>query len=86
MYWQVIGTTPENLGTYVKAIAVMHNYIRRNTRTGWEPVAISEMEVSVLQDMRRMGSNNAAKKAMHVREIYASYLSVEGAVPWHPRA
>ena len=85
MYHWVIGVSPENMDACVKATCILHNYVRRNTRTRREPVPVSEGEVSVLHDLRRVGSNNAAQEAIRVREIYASYFSAEGAVPWQPR-
>ncbi len=45
-----------------------------------------EEEVSALQDIRRVGSNNPAREAIRVRESYTSYFSAEGAVPWQPTA
>ena len=85
MYRRVIGVSPDNVDACVKATCILHNYIRRNTRSRREPVPVSEGEVSVLQDLRRVGSNNAAREAIRVRETYASYFSAEGAVPWQPR-
>ena len=35
-----------------------------------------------LQDVSRMGANNAAWEAVHVWEIFPSYFFKEGAVPW----
>ena len=79
MYRRVIGVSPENVDACVKATCILHNYIRR------EPVPVSEGEVSVLQDLIKVGGNDAAREAIRVREIYASYISAEGAVPWQPR-
>lgn len=86
MYRRVIGMRPANVEACVKATCVLHNYLRRSTRTRREPVAVSEGEMSVLQDIRRVGSNNAAREAIRVRETYASYFAAEGAVPWQPMA
>lgn len=84
MYRRVIGVSPESVDACVKATCILHNFIRRNTRTRREPVPVSEGEVSLLQGLRRVGSNNAAREAIRVRETYASYFSAEGAVPWQP--
>lgn len=84
MYRRVIGVSPENVDVCVKATCILHNYIRRNTTTMREPVPASQGETSVLQGLRRVGSNNAAREAIRVRETYASYFSAEGAVLWQP--
>ena len=85
MYRRVIGVSPENVDACVRVTCILHNYVRRKTRTWRELVPASEREVLVLQDLRRVGSNNASREAIRVREIYASYFSAEGAVPWQPR-
>ncbi|KAL7406921.1 hypothetical protein ABVT39_000170 [Epinephelus coioides] len=85
MYRRVIAMGPENVEACVKATCVLHNYIRRNTRTRREPVPGSEEDVLVLQGLRRVGSKNAAREAIRVRETYTDYFSAEGAVAWQPR-
>jgi len=54
MYRRVISVSPENVDACVKATCILHNHIRRNTRTRREPVPVSEGEVSVLHDLRRV--------------------------------
>ncbi|XP_061584677.1 uncharacterized protein zgc:194221 [Cololabis saira] len=84
MYRRVIGMSPENVEACVKATCILHNFIRRNSRTRREPVPASEGEGSVMQGLRRSASHNAPREAIRVREVYASYLSAEGAVAWQP--
>lgn len=69
----------------VKATCVLHNFMRMDTRTRRGSAArrrVPEEESAALQDVSRMGSNNAAREAIRVQEIFTSYFFKEGAVPW----
>ncbi|KAJ8386201.1 hypothetical protein AAFF_G00176250 [Aldrovandia affinis] len=80
MYRRVIGTSPGNVEKCVKATCVLHNFIRW---TAGSPAAERQAPDPVdLQPIRRVGTNNATREAIHVRETLASYFSAEGAVPW----
>jgi hypothetical protein len=43
---------------------------------------VPEERSAALQDVSRMGSNNAVREAILVQEIFISYFFEEGAVPW----
>ncbi|KAJ8371645.1 hypothetical protein AAFF_G00303650 [Aldrovandia affinis] len=80
MYRRVIGTSPGNVEKCVKATCVLHNFMRW---TAESPAAERQAPKPVdLQPIRRVGTNNATREAIHVRETLASYFSAEGAVPW----
>ncbi|XP_055767369.1 uncharacterized protein LOC129842756 isoform X1 [Salvelinus fontinalis] len=69
----------------VKATCVLRNFMRMDTRTRRGSAArprVPEEESAALQDVSRMGSNNAAREAIRVQEIFTSYFFKEGAVPW----
>ncbi|KAK7162472.1 hypothetical protein R3I93_006702 [Phoxinus phoxinus] len=83
MYRRVIGISPSNAETCVKATCVLHNFLRRTTRT---VSYVGDGEASGLHDISQVGSNNAAREAMRVRETLVNYFSAEGAVPWQPQA
>ncbi|KAK6316559.1 hypothetical protein J4Q44_G00119590 [Coregonus suidteri] len=58
--------------------------MRMDTRTRRGSAArrrVPEERSAALQDVSRMGANNAAREAIHVREIFTSYFFEEGAVP-----
>ncbi|XP_046893573.1 uncharacterized protein LOC124479089 isoform X3 [Hypomesus transpacificus] len=84
MYRRVIGVNPTKAEACVKATCVLHNFIRRSRRgaTG-SPAASPGQEGSAgLQEAPRLGSNNAARAAIHVRDAFTAYFNAEGAVPW----
>jgi hypothetical protein len=69
----------------VKATCVLRNFMRMDTRTRRGSAArrrVPEEESAALQDVSRMGSNNAAREAIRVHEIFTSYFFKEGALPW----
>ncbi|KAJ8372608.1 hypothetical protein AAFF_G00280730 [Aldrovandia affinis] len=84
MYRRVIGTSPGNVEKCVKATCVLHNFMRW-TAKGPAAASVLEREAPdpvALQGIRRVGTNNTTREAIHVRETLASYFSAEGAVPW----
>ena len=68
---------------------VLHKFMRMDTRTDTRTRRGSAAcrrvpgeKSAALQDVSRMGSNNAAREAICEREIFISYFFEEGAVPW----
>ncbi|XP_055767304.1 uncharacterized protein LOC129842700 [Salvelinus fontinalis] len=65
----------------VKATCVLRNVMTMDTRTRRGSAArrrVPEEESAALQDVSRMGSNNAAREAIRVQEIFTSYFFKEG--------
>ncbi|CAL8334309.1 unnamed protein product [Arctogadus glacialis] len=44
------------------------------------------IQAPALCDAPRMGSNNATRLTIQMREAYCAFFNEEGAVPWQPRA
>jgi len=84
MYRRVIGVNPAKAEACVKATCILHNFIRRSRRGARGcPAASPGQEGSAgLQEAPRLGSNNAARAAIRVRDAFTAYFSAEGAVPW----
>ncbi|XP_034080600.1 uncharacterized protein LOC117551727 [Gymnodraco acuticeps] len=88
MFRRVITTSPEVTELCVKATCVLHNFLRRKTigrssRTPVVPVvAESSDEAPTLRDAPMMGSNNATRRSIQLRETFCSYLNEEGVVSW----
>ncbi|XP_034068922.1 protein ANTAGONIST OF LIKE HETEROCHROMATIN PROTEIN 1-like [Gymnodraco acuticeps] len=88
MFRRVITTSPEVTELCVKATCVLHNFLRRKTigrssRTPVIPVvAESSDEAPTLRDAPMMGSNNATRRSIQLRETFCSYLNEEGVVSW----
>ena len=47
---------------------------------------LPEEAACALRNVGRMGSNNATREALRVREAFKSYFNEEGAVPWQRQA
>ncbi|KAK6297075.1 hypothetical protein J4Q44_G00332170 [Coregonus suidteri] len=59
--------------------------MRMDTRTRRRSAAhhrVPEERSAALQDVSRIGANNAEQEAIRGREIFTSYFFEEGAVPW----
>ncbi|XP_034054780.1 protein ANTAGONIST OF LIKE HETEROCHROMATIN PROTEIN 1-like [Gymnodraco acuticeps] len=87
MFRCVITTSPEVVELCVKATCVLHNFLRRKTmgRPSCTPITESTDEApapSTLRDAPRMGSNNATRRSIQLRETFSSYFNEEGAVRW----
>ncbi|XP_034059840.1 protein ANTAGONIST OF LIKE HETEROCHROMATIN PROTEIN 1-like [Gymnodraco acuticeps] len=85
MFRRVITTSPEVTELCVKATCVLHNFLRRKTigRSSRTPVvAESSDEAPTLRDAPMMGSNNATRRSIQLRETFCSYLNEEGVVSW----
>ncbi|XP_075328754.1 G-protein coupled receptor 4-like [Odontesthes bonariensis] len=72
----------------VKATCVPHNYLRR---TAPHDLALmtalpteADRDAAGLQPVSRVGSNNATREAIRVRETFMAYFTKEGAVTWQP--
>ncbi|KAI2647457.1 nuclease HARBI1 [Labeo rohita] len=87
MYRGVIEISPANVDACVKATCVLHNFLRRSTNSTRTPIpSAGDGEAAGLQEVTRVGSNNATREAIRVRENFMTYFSTEGAVPWQPVA
>ncbi|KAK0146520.1 Protein ALP1-like [Merluccius polli] len=96
MYRGVIGVSPANVDTCVKATCVLHNFLRRTSKTtnrtsrppagqpGPSQAPSADGDAVGLQTVTRVGSNNASREAIRVRETLVSYFSNEGAATWQP--
>ncbi|XP_046903215.1 uncharacterized protein LOC124485569 [Hypomesus transpacificus] len=84
MYRRVVGVNPAMAEVCVKATCILHNYIPRSRRGArGSPAASPGQEGSAaLQEGPRVGSNNAARAAICVRDAFTAYFNSEGAVPW----
>ncbi|KAK0145845.1 Protein ALP1-like [Merluccius polli] len=90
MYRRVIYLSPEKVGLCMKATSILHNFMRvtsmRETRGRLATQELPEETVRALRNVGRMGSNNATREALRVREAFRSYFNEEGAVPWQHQA
>ncbi|KAL0152824.1 hypothetical protein M9458_051864 [Cirrhinus mrigala] len=92
MYRRVIATSPKVAEACVLATCVLHNFLRKKMLEGRRctPTAAPANEAPSapegLRDAPRMGSNNASRRAIQLRDTYCTYFSQEGAVPWQPSA
>ncbi|KAK7175588.1 hypothetical protein R3I93_002497 [Phoxinus phoxinus] len=87
MYRRVIAISPANMDACVKATCVLHNFLRRSTNLTRTPIpSAGDREAAGLQEVSRLGSNNATRESIRVRETFMEYFSTEGAVPWQPVA
>ncbi|RXN13484.1 nuclease HARBI1 [Labeo rohita] len=92
MYRRVIATSPKVAEACVLATCVLHNFLRKKMLEGRRctPTAAPANEAPSapegLRDAPRMGSNNASRRAIQLRDTYCAYFSQEGAVPWQPSA
>lgn len=91
MYRGVIGVSPANADACVKATCVLHNFLRRTSKTtratqppAGTPTPVVDRNAAGLLPVTRVGSNNASREAIRVRETLVSYFSNEGAVIWQP--
>ncbi|XP_034001047.1 protein ANTAGONIST OF LIKE HETEROCHROMATIN PROTEIN 1-like [Trematomus bernacchii] len=80
-------TSPEVTELCVKAAFVLHNFLRRKTigrksRPSVEESTDEAPDTPTLCDVPRMGSNNATRRSLQLRENFCSYFNEDGAVPW----
>ena len=90
MYRRVIYLSPEKFELCVKATCILHNFLRVTSMMatrGRQPTEeLPEETARALRNVGRMGSNNATREALRVREAFRSYFNEEGAVPWQHQA
>ncbi|KAK0134928.1 Protein ALP1-like [Merluccius polli] len=84
MYRGVIGVSPANVDACVKATCVLHNFLRRTSKTtnrttraaAGQPGPLrapsADGDAVGLQPVARVGSNNASREAIRVRETLVS--------------
>lgn len=85
LYRRVIGISPANAETCVKATCVLHNFLRRDIRRQPPtPSTAGDSEPTGIFPTRQLGSNNATRQAIRIREKFVDYFSNEGAVSWQP--
>ncbi|KAK0132177.1 hypothetical protein N1851_033012 [Merluccius polli] len=96
MYRGVIGVSPANVDACVKATCVLHNFLRRTSKTtnrttrppagqpGPSRAPSADGDAVGLQPVARVGSNNASREAIRVRETVVSYFSNDRAATWQP--
>lgn len=82
MYRRVIGVSPDTAELCVKATCVLHNFLRATGVSEAGAHQVLEDAAAVLQDVGRMGSTNASREAIRVRESFMSHFCQEGAVSW----
>ncbi|XP_062387121.1 uncharacterized protein LOC134100772 [Sardina pilchardus] len=85
VYRRVLCVSPEVAENVVKATCMLHNFIRWDTRTApMSSTGTSATEPSQgLQNAPRLGTNNAGREAVAVREKFAQYfISEAGRVHW----
>lgn len=72
LYRRVLGVSPEVAEHVVKATCILHNFLRQELEE--EASTVAEGAAAV-QPIARVGSNNASREAMAVREKFTAYLS-----------
>ncbi|CAL8286269.1 unnamed protein product [Arctogadus glacialis] len=82
--------SPFAYDTSPQATCVLHNFLRAKKLQRWrrcrvEPDIDPSSAPEVLRDAPRMGSNNATRQALQIREAYCAHFNAEGAVAWQPR-
>ena len=82
MYHRVLEVQLEVAEKYVKAICVLHNFLRMTAQTPGVGGSITGSEMEQLPGLGRVGANNLAREAIRVRETFSAFLSTEGVVPW----
>ncbi len=68
MYRRLIEVQPGVVERCVKAMCVLHNFMRRSAEAPAVRVALQGAEDS-LQSLGRVAANNSARKAIQVRDI-----------------
>lgn len=92
IYKRPINTSIQTAEKIVKAIIVLHNFLRQNandinicfpeTSNVIDIPRLSEVESAALIDLSNAGSNTHTREAFHVRSTFVGYFNNEGAVPW----
>ena len=79
MYRCVIGTSPEVTEVCVRATCVLQNFLRRKNLQRWgrrsvEPEIEPSTDPEALRNAPRMGTNNATRLTMQMREAYSAFF------------
>ncbi|KAI1897026.1 hypothetical protein AGOR_G00100980 [Albula goreensis] len=85
LYCRVIYMAPEKVELCVKATCILHNFTRVTTMRGRRRENTShtpDMAAAALRPVGRMGSNNAPREAIKMREAICEFFNQESAVPW----
>ena len=79
-----LGVSPQVAESVVKATCVLHNFLRWGDSTE-APTGPAEPSAGI-QNIARVGSNNASREAITVRTKFTEYFSSgAGQVPWQNR-
>lgn len=72
----------QKLRRTVRATCVLHNFLWGASQAPAMRGNIPVGEVEQLSGLGGVAANNHAREAIRVREVFTSYFSAEGAVPW----
>ena len=76
MFRWVLEIRPAFVGKCIKATCILHNFLRASA--GGQVLRRAAAPEEPLPDLGRVGTNNGARGAIGVREVFSG----EGAVPW----
>jgi hypothetical protein len=83
LYRRVLGVSPEVAESAVKATCILHNYMRWDGEGEDGPRTPTVPSQGAVQSIPRVGSNNASREAVAVRETFNRYFSsLPGRVTW----
>ncbi|XP_030215697.1 protein ALP1-like [Gadus morhua] len=83
LYRRVLGVSPEVAESAVKATCILHNYMRWDGEGEDGPRTPTVPSQGAVQSIPRVGSNNASREAVAVRETFNCYFSsLPGRVTW----
>lgn len=86
---------PDTIDKVIWAACSMHNWLRKTSRNGLQPILDREdfnsgevslgewrHSVNMLSPLSRLGSNHASHTAQVVRQTYVKYFTEENTLPW----
>ncbi|XP_049920670.1 uncharacterized protein LOC126402580 [Epinephelus moara] len=82
LYRRALCVSPEVAESVVKATCMLHNFMRWENGGSVSVTTPSEEPLHGAQDIQRVGSNNATREAIAVRETLSRYFISTGQVPW----
>ncbi|CAI5678404.1 unnamed protein product [Oreochromis niloticus] len=86
LYRRSMELRPEIAEECVKAMCVLHNFLRCLDERGAPAVrGVAPAVVEPLQGLGRVAANNSSREAVLVREKFMAHFSAEGAVSWQPK-
>uniref|UniRef100_A0A672R0C1 Zgc:194221 n=1 Tax=Sinocyclocheilus grahami TaxID=75366 RepID=A0A672R0C1_SINGR len=78
LYHRVLGVSPKVADAVVKATCILHNFLQEESCV---PLPLAQQ--LAMQPIQRVGSNNASREALEIRQRYTSYFSSPaGEVAW----